>query len=307
MSPVDSSSSPESSTRQISPGQLLRTAREAKGVHLAVLSTALKVPVRKLQALEEDDHSSFENVTFLRALAQAVCRQLDIDPMPVLAGLPRSVPSFTVQPPLLGGRMPAVPGDGHRRHWRAAMPSKVVLVLAFLMLVASGFLIWWPDSIPAPAIASVGSDDTASPPVPMEQASHPQDVALLPAASEPAVPVGSHSGQSSVPLATASSAGLASVASTAAPGPAASASAVAAQPALQLRPKVDTWIEVRDGVGQILVKRLVKADETLRLNVQAPVFVYVGRADSTELVWQGQVLDLKPHTQNNEARLKIKS
>ena len=53
-------------------------------------------------------------------------------------------------------------------------------------------------------------------------------------------------------------------------------------------------------------KRVVKAGEVLQLDVSAPLFVYVGHADTTELRWRGQVVDLKPHTQNNEARLQIK-
>ena len=37
-----------------SAGGLLRQAREAAGVHIGALSVALKVPVRKLEALESD-------------------------------------------------------------------------------------------------------------------------------------------------------------------------------------------------------------------------------------------------------------
>lgn len=306
MNPADSPPSSETPSGPFSPGQLLRAAREAKGVHLAVLSVALKVPTHKLEALERDDHSGFQDVTFLRALAQSVCRQLDIDPSPVLAGLPRSAQSITIQRPLLGSRMPPVYRDAHRRYWHAILPSKVVVVLAFLMLIASGLLIWWPTSISGPFIASAGSDVKAEVSVPMAQASHSQDIAVLPEASEPALPSGANSMQSAVPLAAASSVSQQPVGSASVGGRSTSASAESAEPALQLRPKMDTWIEVRDSTSQVLVKRLVKGGEILRHNVQAPVFVYVGRADSTELLWQGQVLDLKPHTQNNEARLIIK-
>ena len=306
MNPADSSPSSETPSGPFSPGQLLRAAREAKGVHLAVLSVALKVPTRKLEALEKDDHSGFQDVTFLRALAQSVCRQLDIDPSPVLAGLPRSAASITVQRPLLGSRMPAVSRDAHRRRWRAILPSKVVLVLAFLMLTASGLLIWWPASIPGPVIASAVSDDKAEVSVPMGPASNSQDIALLPEAGEPALSPGFSSTQSAEPPASASSVSLRPVGSASLVVRPTAASAESAEPALQVRPKMDTWIEVRDSTSQVLVKRLVKGGEILRHNVQAPVFVYVGRADSTELLWQGQVLDLKPHTQNNEARLNIK-
>ena len=71
-------------------GQLIRAARQKKGVHLAVLSVNLKVPVRQLEALEADQHDSGKGPVFVRALASSVCRQLQMDPAPVLALLPQA-------------------------------------------------------------------------------------------------------------------------------------------------------------------------------------------------------------------------
>ncbi len=76
--------------------------------------------------------------------------------------------------------------------------------------------------------------------------------------------------------------------------------------ALLLRATLDTWVEVRDRKGQLLVKQLVKAGESLRQETEAPFFIYISQAEGTELQWQGRALDLKPHTKNNEARLKVK-
>ena len=75
---------------------------------------------------------------------------------------------------------------------------------------------------------------------------------------------------------------------------------------LFLHSRADAWVEVRDSRGQMAVRRTVKAGETLNLNLAGPLFVYVGRADGAELRWQGQAIDLKPHTQNNEARLQLR-
>lgn len=290
---------PDASPRPLSPGQMLRAAREAKGMHLAVLSVALKVPTRQLEALEKDDYNAFRGVTFLRALAQSVCRQLGMDPAPVLAGLPQSASVLVVQPPSLDSRVPAAAGGARRSPLRGMAPSRPVLVLALLMLAGSAALIWWPAGLSLLPIFPQESVDSPQAAVPMGQASDPVEV--LPAASEALAPAS----EARPPLPAASTAAVPGI-TVPAPAAIAPASATSADAPLVVSPKVDAWIEVRDSKGQMLVKRLVKAGETLRQDTQAPFFIYVGRADSTELLWQGKPVDLKPHTQNNEARLQIK-
>lgn len=71
-------------------GQRLRAARLQAGVDLHVLSVKLKVPVQKLEALEADQHPSDQSPVFVRSLAASVCRQLGVDPLPVLALLPQA-------------------------------------------------------------------------------------------------------------------------------------------------------------------------------------------------------------------------
>jgi len=70
-------------------GQLLREARLKAGLHVAVLSVNLKVPVRQLEALEANEFDADKGPVFYRGLAASVCRQLNLDSAPVLALLPR--------------------------------------------------------------------------------------------------------------------------------------------------------------------------------------------------------------------------
>ena len=65
-----------------------RATRQAQGLHIAALATQLKVTPSKLELLESDQHAELQGSTFVRALAQAACRALKIDPAPVLARLP---------------------------------------------------------------------------------------------------------------------------------------------------------------------------------------------------------------------------
>ena len=72
-----------------SAGTLLRKARERQGLHIAALAAQLKVPPRKLELLEQDRIDELPDLAFGRALANAACRTLKIDPATVLALLPR--------------------------------------------------------------------------------------------------------------------------------------------------------------------------------------------------------------------------
>ncbi len=76
----------------VTAGMLLRRAREATGLHVAALAVSLKVPVRKLEALEEDRYDLLTDAVFVRALASSICRTLKIDPQPVLDRLPQTTP-----------------------------------------------------------------------------------------------------------------------------------------------------------------------------------------------------------------------
>jgi len=82
--------------------------------------------------------------------------------------------------------------------------------------------------------------------------------------------------------------------------------AAATEAPLLIRASADAWISVRDSQGQIVLNRKVKSGESVKLDMSAPLFVYASRPDGIELMWRGQAVDLKPHTQNNEIRLFIK-
>lgn len=71
-----------------SAGAVLRGYREAYGLKLDALASTLRVPVSKLQALEDDRLDLLPDAVFARALALAVCRHLKTDSTPVLALLP---------------------------------------------------------------------------------------------------------------------------------------------------------------------------------------------------------------------------
>ncbi len=72
----------------VSAGTMMRNAREAAGLHVAALAVSMKIPVKKLEALEADRLDLLHDAVFVRALAASVCRALKIDPAPILSKLP---------------------------------------------------------------------------------------------------------------------------------------------------------------------------------------------------------------------------
>ncbi len=305
LSKEDSSDVNDASSRPASPGQMLRAAREAKGLHLAVLSVALKVPTRKLEALENDQHDAFKGTIFVRALAQAVCRHLGLDPAPVLAGLPKSASPLSVAP----AASPSTVSSGASK-WGGGVAlgqsvSRGVLWLAVLMLAGAAALIWWPQGQKDDPAPSPWAPQATPAAVPVEQASDAA-VAPAPAASEV---------QATVPAAIPAPAPVVvPAAAVQAPGPVAAPAAQQPQgqdtastnAPLLIRASADAWISVRDSRGQIVLNRMVKSGESVKLDMSAPLFVYASRPDGIDLMWRGQAVDLKPHTQNNEIRLFIK-
>lgn len=298
----DMSSSEQAVAPRQTPGQILRAAREARGLHLAVLSMALKVPVRQIEALERDDYQAFKGITFLRGLSHSLCRQLGIDPAPVLAGLPQPASPLSGVPPvpLDASALPGHASNTGAVQGRAISP--VVWLLGILMLGGAFALVWWPvtevtQQTAGPAVAE--SPAFASP---LDQASGPQASASASIEAAASVPEAA----AASPALAVSASSLPAMASVAASPAQPQLQAAATRSAVMLRARADAWVELRDKAGQLVLKRQIKAGETVDLELVAPFFIYVSRADTTELFWQGKPVDLLATAQNNETRLQIK-
>jgi cytoskeleton protein RodZ len=276
---------------------MLRAARERQGLHIAALAAAIKIPQRKLEALEADRVDELPDATFARALAMTVCRALKIDAAPVLAQLPQlgskglAAATGGLNAPFRDRPGRADPADlsavRHPLSWAALA---VLVAAAAVFLSPSGW--WdglWPGGSPlqAPAAPAPAASAVVAAPAPPPAASASVAPVALPAsaASAPAVEV-----VHSVPDAEAG----------------ASAVADSAAGLAVLRATDATWVEVIDAGGQVLVQRLLQPGESLGLNGRLPFKLKIGNAAATQLQFRGQGVDLAPATRDNVARLELK-
>ena len=300
----------------ITAGQVLKQARLKAGVHLAVISVALKVPVRQLEALEADQYLTDQSPVFVRGLASSVCRHLRIGAAPVLALLPQPdrysaplVPArqTDVAPVEMGMMQPSSERFPKKAFWSA---------LAMALLIAG--LIWlpgpsqwtWVDEVSKLLKLTNLTQAATAPDAASEGASKGTTAADAPSLGavtivpfEPVPPVATP--PSAVPSSPVAQTNTPAVAQ---PDPA-KVPLIASKtgaPEWVFTATAESWLEVRDGQNQVLWSGILKPGESSRLQASLPVSVVVGRADALQVRFKGQAFDLTPHSKMNVARFEVK-
>lgn len=297
-------------------GGLLRDARQARGLHIAALATAIKVAPRKLELLEGDRFDELPDATFTRALAQTVCRTLKIDAAPVLALLPQAGEKV-LESMNLGLNAPFRDRPGRREPSDLQfLKSPIVLgAVALLIAAAAVYLLpagWLNEKLGDrwPSSAATPSGDANLPVMPPPSPSSPllaSETVITPA--EVQSPVAASASATAMPVATVAAAASAAVPSPAAtpsePAVSQAAPARATSGALLLRASAESWVEVIDGRGISLMARALQPGETVGLDGASPLQVRIGNATATTVSFRGRPVELKP-SRDNVAKLELK-
>lgn len=308
-----------------SAGALLRQAREAAGMSIEALASALKVPVSKVAALEANEFSGFANTVFVRGLASSVCRVLKVDATPILALMPQG------ETPQLPQRQEGINApfrsefSGHSALSRGTSQLKNPVALAVAaLLVGALVLVFLPRNSAEESTAAADEGAPVAQPMPVEQTSAvvaqapaSQPAVVAPPAPEMAKPVASKptAAASAVvptkpappPLPVASAAVAAPASSVSAPS-----SAVASTPSaagvLVFQARESSWVQVRDASGASIFQRMLVAGEQIALPASGrlPWSVVVGRADATQVYVRGNALNMLAIAKDNVARFEVK-
>ena len=293
-------------------GALLKAARQLAGVHLAVLSVNLKVPVRQLEALEADQYPADQSPVFARALAASMCRQLRVDPAPMLALMPMS--SNYLEPHGAVRHAYVAPTDlGRVRRVSADVPSKARWA-AGAMVVLIAVLIWaphpsqwvWLKAVTAALTATLASPESQPESVATVITPVSEAMSLNPPAITDPSQAGGQGDPVTLPMAIPVTPGMLAAASVPVSASVPTAASVALPPELLFSALNTSWVEVRDSQNQLLWNGVLHTGDSKRLPAPHPVSVVVGRADAIQVNFKGQPVDLKPHTKINVARFEVK-
>jgi cytoskeleton protein RodZ len=287
---------------------LLREAREAAGLHIAALAAALKVPVRKLEALEAGRYDELPDLTFARALASSACRQLKIDPVPVLEQIPQNP-----TPALRGSESTINAPFKPASEAPAASPltwlSRPALLGAIALLLAALVVMFLPDMEPASA-PDDAAQNTAQDAAPAAPAAAPGLPIFQPSDAAPAAAPGAPASEETAAPAEDG----ATPAETAAPAVATTSTAPQAPVAapasnatvLQIEAREESWAEVTNGTGTVVLQRLLQAGERVEFSAAPPYAVVLGKASAVQVSLRGRAFDAKAIARNDVARFEAK-
>jgi cytoskeleton protein RodZ len=314
-----SPASSEHGSQTISAGAMLRQFRESAGLHIAALAVALKVPVKKLEALEADRYDLLPDVVFARALASSVCRNLKVDATPVLALLPQSSMQLYRQ-----GATPENASftaySSSAKHLNRASVSGPAMLAGCVLVLATAIVVFLPSiktfsqlftfdfvtiggSKTNPNDAGeLRSDLTINRVDPLVPSTQPDTNAGSPLTLLPSLQTAAATQSSSEPVMPPPSNGAAtSVVGLDSP---------AAKPVDRLitfsAEAKSSWIEVTDAKGAVVLSRTLGAGEIVSTSGSLPLTVVVGRADVTRVQVRGQSFDLAAHSRDNVARFEVK-
>ncbi len=297
--------SSDDAVMQPSSGQLLRQAREQQQMTVQTLAAMLKVPVHKLQALEEDRWDALTDAVFTRSLALSVCRILNIPSEPVLAGLPKlegsklSANPEGINAPFKDKTLRSLMSPSHDSSSGSAFKIVAALLIAVAGSAGLYFLPQWQseeqETVEA-APASVEPELMFAPQAPGVVVSVQETtVAEQPAAAA----------QEPAPAPAETEAAAAAVPSADAAQPA--EAQAGAGPRLRFAASGDSWVQVRDAQDKVVMEKMMKEGDVLdQAAPSRPLKVVVGNAAATTLEVDGAALNLQESARNNVARFEVK-
>ncbi len=311
-SPIDSSgalnaSTPEAASGGPGLGARLRKARERRGLTQAELGSRLNLAAGTVDALEREDLLALPGPVYVRGYLRRLAAELEIDEAELQQAHTRIAGESAPAP-----RRPTLRAEPMRAPRRVRRFPLLLLVIVVVAIVVAGFLAqrYLPESwletggatlpqdlapgAPAPAMP-LESIPLPPQPLPPDESHSPGDES---AAATPygALPAGEPRAAEPPPLPAATD--MPQVPSLPAhPAPDGPATAAGVAPALELRASTaDSWVQVKDATGKVLLEEVLKPGSTRRVHGQRPLRVMVGNAAATSLVLDGQAVDLSPHT-----------
>jgi len=280
-------------------GQTLAAERERQGLSRADVAQRLHMSAYQVEALENGDYKRLPQGTFLRGFVRNYAKALGLpadDLLTLLSNGAAPVKRPIVVPDESIRFDPA--GQGVRNPFvQAASIAFVVIALALAAMY------WWLFVRPAPpASSSSHKPVVATPaitPAPVEAPVKPTVVAPAPVAATPVT-------ATPAPPPAAASAPVKSAAPPA-PAPAVTPTAAPAssEPTLKFVFKGQSWVEVRDAKGRLLLSRLNPPGSDAEVTGKPPFNVIVGNAPEVQVYYKDHEFDLEPHTKVAVARFTV--
>lgn len=315
-------------------GNVLKAARESQGLSIHEVCGQLRLGVKQIQAIEQDDFEKLPQPSIVRGFIRNYARLLNIDVTPVLEAYQRMVPNTSPLP--LSVRSNASPSIIDKPA-RAIRPQRILTFFIFLILAA--ILAYFyinhikPQALKNASLAldvdeisettgqeinvpSAATDPASTPGLVADATGTPENASAAPLlpATEPAAgnPVEVPPAQALEPATNALSGTDNTIVSTPTPATnnvveSTTLKSVDPQKAmLVFRVSEDSWVRIEDMQGKKILSEVLTAGSEHNVVAEKPVNVIVGHAQGTQLTIDNQPYDLTQATRGRVARIQLK-
>lgn len=270
----------------VSVGQSLRAGRVSMGWSVEDVVSQIKLAPRQIYALEADDFESLPETAFVRGFVRSYAKVLQLDPQPLLDALPGAKVQ-QVKRDALQVDAPFPKESSERRQ------NMNLLIAAFMLaLLIAGLAAWFantPKSVATDEVKTVSQGALVTTPV--ELVAQEELVASSGVAeTDVSATEVDQGGADALPDAAV----IAGVENN-------------AVSKLRLVFDNESWTEITDKSGKVLVRKVYQSGEEASVEGIAPFTLVIGHAPKVHLFYQGKPVDLAPYVGANSdvARLTL--
>ncbi len=286
----------EAAETKQSAGQLLQAARLVRGLSIEDVARHLRLSVRQVTALEEDDYAKLSGGTFLRGFVRNYAKLVQLDATPLLLLLQQSLPPVRQ---VIAPRTEGIPFPLDQKSVGRSLIIAGVVVVALLFLIYE--IYQGNETVQQPAV-QVATEAEAE----IEQAVAQAQSELAPAT------LSSDTG----PVQAAQEIAVVQQGNNNPPAPQRQQiAAVVAAPdlvnkgegVLRFAFAQESWVEINDGAGKMIFSQLNPAGSEQVIRGKMSLSVVIGNAANVKLVYNNKPVNLAPHTNTNGgvARLSL--
>jgi cytoskeleton protein RodZ len=270
----------------MSTGQWLIHTRQAKGMNAQDVASRTNRSLAQIMALEADDYSHIGEGVLVRAIVRHYAKVVGADQDEAVQHLPLKYQSA----------QPSLPDAVTSEHPTRGAPLKSagigriwLILLALLVFVLLGYWMFVSRFLQTNEVTKKVTDpnqvqvvNTPLPPAPTPETPAPVTTpSTTPETTTPAVDSGT----------------------AALNAPTVPPESLNSGDALTLKFKADSWVEIKDAEGKVLLSGSQIANTEQSVSGKTPLKVKIGGASQVEVTWKGAPYDLTPHSKGDVARI----
>ena len=287
-------------------GEILRKAREAQKLSVEDVASRLHLSVKQINALEQDDFAVFGSAMLVRGFIKNYARLLSLDSAPLLEAHRNIAPQEQFQAiAYQSDNITSVQTPSFSKFNALLLGALIVLSL---IVVAIYQYVSHQDSAapldkPVPAEVQQSTDGESLPQAALPAAE--RDANIDSSVTEVPLPKSADAVVSQAPKSADKPTIKDPVAEQVKSEPVKSDQVQAGTVRVKLVLTAPSWISVQDKTGKTVFSKLANTGASEYVEGVPPLKFHIGNASGTQLVFNGQPVDLSANTNNNIARITL--